>query len=85
MYEWIQEAIVKGMTDVHEIQRYARQKQISLVRSLSPLKKYLWDEGRSTNIYVVKRQRGVSLISIRILRLLVDVQCFKPLIPAMHH
>jgi hypothetical protein len=30
MYEWIQEAIVKGMTDVHEIQRYARQKEISL-------------------------------------------------------
>ena len=30
MYEWIQEAIIKGMTDVHEIQRYARQKQISL-------------------------------------------------------
>ena len=30
MYEWIQEAISKGMTDVHEIQRYARQKEISL-------------------------------------------------------
>jgi hypothetical protein len=30
MYEWIQEAIVKGITDVHEIQRYARQKEISL-------------------------------------------------------
>jgi len=30
MYEWIQEAITKGMTDVHEIQRYARQKEISL-------------------------------------------------------
>jgi site-specific recombinase XerD len=30
MYEWIQEAIVKGMTDVHEIQRYARQKEINL-------------------------------------------------------
>jgi hypothetical protein len=30
MYEWIQEAIVKGMTDVQEIQRYARQKEISL-------------------------------------------------------
>jgi hypothetical protein len=30
MYEWIQEAIVRGMTDVHEIQRYARQKEISL-------------------------------------------------------
>jgi len=30
MYEWIQEAIVKGMTDVHEIQRYAREKEISL-------------------------------------------------------
>jgi hypothetical protein len=34
MYEWIQEAIVKGMTDVHEIQRYARQKEISLVELL---------------------------------------------------
>jgi hypothetical protein len=30
MSEWIQEAIVKGMTDVHEIQRYTRQKEISL-------------------------------------------------------
>ena len=30
MYEWIQEAIVKDITDVHEIQRYARQKEISL-------------------------------------------------------
>lgn len=30
MYEWIQEAIIKGITDVHEIQRYARQKEISL-------------------------------------------------------
>jgi hypothetical protein len=30
MYEWIQEAIVKGITDVHEIQCYARQKEISL-------------------------------------------------------
>jgi hypothetical protein len=30
MYAWIQEAIVKGMTDVHEIQCYARQKEISL-------------------------------------------------------
>jgi hypothetical protein len=30
MYEWIQEAIAKGITDVHEIQRYARQKEISL-------------------------------------------------------
>ncbi|HET8841312.1 MAG TPA: hypothetical protein VFN35_07575 [Ktedonobacteraceae bacterium] len=30
MYEWIQEAIVSGLTDVHEIQRYARQKEISL-------------------------------------------------------
>ncbi len=30
MYDWIQEAIVKGITDVHEIQRYARQKEISL-------------------------------------------------------
>ena len=30
MYEWIQEAITKGITDVHEIQRYARQKEISL-------------------------------------------------------
>jgi hypothetical protein len=30
MYEWIQEAIVKGITDVHEIQRYARQKEIGL-------------------------------------------------------
>ena len=30
IYEWIHEAIVKGMTDVHEIQRYARQKEISL-------------------------------------------------------
>ena len=27
MYEWIQEAIVKGITDVHEIERYARQKK----------------------------------------------------------
>ncbi len=30
VYEWIQEAIAKGMTDVHEIQRFARQKEISL-------------------------------------------------------
>ena len=30
MYEWIQEAIVKGITDVHEIQRYAQQKETSL-------------------------------------------------------
>jgi hypothetical protein len=30
MYEWIQEAIVKGMTDVHEIHSYARQKEIAL-------------------------------------------------------
>jgi hypothetical protein len=30
MYEWIGEAIDKGMTDVHEIQRYARQKEINL-------------------------------------------------------
>jgi hypothetical protein len=30
MYEWIQEAIAKGITDMHEIQRYARQKEISL-------------------------------------------------------
>ena len=30
MYECIQEVIVKGMTDVHAIQRYARQKKISL-------------------------------------------------------
>jgi hypothetical protein len=30
MYEWIQEAIVKGITDVHEIRRYARRKEISL-------------------------------------------------------
>jgi hypothetical protein len=30
MYEWIQESIVKGITDVHAIQRYARQKEISL-------------------------------------------------------
>jgi len=29
MYEWMQEAIAKGMTDVHEIHRYARQKEIS--------------------------------------------------------
>ena len=30
MYEWIQEAIVKGITDVHEIQYYARQQEINL-------------------------------------------------------
>jgi hypothetical protein len=30
MYEWIGEAIAKGMTDVHEIQRYARQQEINL-------------------------------------------------------
>lgn len=30
MYEWIQEAIDKGMTDVHDIQRYAHQKEMSL-------------------------------------------------------
>jgi hypothetical protein len=30
MYEWLPESIVKGMTDVHEIQRYVRQKEISL-------------------------------------------------------
>ncbi len=30
MYEWMQEAIACGMTDVHEIQRYARQKEIEL-------------------------------------------------------
>ena len=30
MYEWIQEAIVKGITDVHEIHAYARQKEMSL-------------------------------------------------------
>ena len=30
MYEWIGEAIGRGLTDVHEIQRYARQKEISL-------------------------------------------------------
>jgi hypothetical protein len=30
MYEWMQEAIVKGMTDVHEIHAYARQKEINL-------------------------------------------------------
>lgn len=30
MYEWIQEAIASGITDVHEIQQYARQKEISL-------------------------------------------------------
>ena len=27
MYEWIQEAIAKGITDVHEIQRYAGRKK----------------------------------------------------------
>jgi hypothetical protein len=26
MYEWIQEVTVKGLTDVQEIQRYARQR-----------------------------------------------------------
>ena len=30
MYEWIQEAIIEGITDVHEIQHYARQKEVSL-------------------------------------------------------
>jgi hypothetical protein len=30
MYEWIGKAIVKGITDVHEIQRYARQIEINL-------------------------------------------------------
>ena len=30
MYEWIHEAITKGMTDIHEIHRYARQKEINL-------------------------------------------------------
>jgi hypothetical protein len=30
MYEWIGEAIGKGMTDVHAIMRYARQKELSL-------------------------------------------------------
>ena len=30
MYEWIQEAIARGMTDVPEIHRYARQKEIAL-------------------------------------------------------
>ena len=30
MYEWIQEAIARGMTDVHEIQQYGRQKEINL-------------------------------------------------------
>ena len=30
MYEWMQEAIAKGITDVHEIHRYARQKETSL-------------------------------------------------------
>jgi hypothetical protein len=29
-FVWIQEAIVKGITDMHEIHRYARQKEISL-------------------------------------------------------
>ena len=33
MYEWIQEAIVKGLTDVHEIQHYARKREISLYGS----------------------------------------------------
>jgi hypothetical protein len=30
MYEWIQEAISKGITDVHEIQGYAQQKERNL-------------------------------------------------------
>ncbi len=30
MYEWMQEAIAQGITDIHEIQRYARQKEIAL-------------------------------------------------------
>lgn len=29
MYEWMQEDIAQGMTDIHEIHRYARQKEIS--------------------------------------------------------
>lgn len=29
MYEWMQEVIARGMTDVHDIHRYARQKEIS--------------------------------------------------------
>lgn len=30
MYEWIQETIVKGMTDVHEIHAYACQEEVNL-------------------------------------------------------
>jgi hypothetical protein len=30
MYEWIQEAIAQGMTNIAEIHQYARQKEISI-------------------------------------------------------
>jgi hypothetical protein len=33
MYELIQEAIIKGMTDEHEIKRYVRQKEINWYRA----------------------------------------------------
>jgi hypothetical protein len=44
MYEWIGEAIVKGITDVQEFQLYARQIEIHLYGAASPCKKLLWDE-----------------------------------------
>lgn len=30
MYEWMHEAVLKGVTDVHEIKRYAKQKEVAL-------------------------------------------------------